>query len=73
MLNSNEVCQASMDIDTLTLFNYITQGASNDIDIDHILIDEIELNFDWCFGIVNAICKDYANFLVNLTLAYFMQ
>jgi len=46
MLNSNEVCQASMDIDTLTLFNYITQGASNDIDIDHILIDEIELNFD---------------------------
>jgi hypothetical protein len=46
MINSNEVPQSEMDIDTLTLFNYITNGISSDIDLDYSVSSIIELNFD---------------------------
>ena len=46
MVNSNELQQAEMDVITLGLFDYVTQGISNDIGYDYAMIDEVELNFD---------------------------
>jgi len=46
MLNSNELGQAQMPLDTLTMFDYVTQGISSDIEFDYVMLDEIELNFD---------------------------
>jgi len=46
MPNSNEVNQAQMDLNMLTLFNYVTQGISSDIKLDYVMLDEVELNFD---------------------------
>ena len=46
MLNSNEVSQCQMDLDMLSLFDYVTQGISNDIEYEYVMLGNIELNFD---------------------------
>ena len=46
MVNTNEVNQAEMDIITLSLFDYVTQGISGDVGFDYAMSDEVELNFD---------------------------
>ena len=46
MLNSNELQQAQMPLATLTMFDYVTQGISSDIEYDYVMLDEVELNFD---------------------------
>ncbi len=46
MLNSNELSQAEMPLPTLSLFNYVTQGISSDVELDYVMLDEVELNFD---------------------------
>ena len=46
MPNSNELSQAQMHLATLTMFNYITQGTSDDIEVDYAMLDGVELNFD---------------------------
>jgi outer membrane protein W len=46
MLSVDELNQAEMDIITLSLFNYVTQGISGDIGFDYAMSDETELNFD---------------------------
>jgi len=46
MLNTNEVSQAQMPLDTLTMFDYVTQGTSDDIEFDYVMLDGVELNFD---------------------------
>lgn len=45
MINTNEVSQNEMDIDTLTLFDYVTYGITN-IQYDYTISSDIELNFD---------------------------
>ena len=46
MLNSNEVSQAAMSSDMLTIFDYVTQGTSDDIELDYVMPNNVELNFD---------------------------
>ena len=46
MLNTNEIGQAEMDLSMLSLFDYVTQGISNDIELDYVMLDGVELNFD---------------------------
>ena len=46
MLNSNEIQQAEMPLDMLSLFDYVTQGTSDDIEFDYVMLNNIELNFD---------------------------
>jgi len=46
MLNSNEIGQAQMDLNMLSLFDYVTQGISSDVDLDCDIPNNNELNFD---------------------------
>ena len=46
MLNSNEIGQAEMSLDMLSLFDYVTQGTSDDIEFDYVMLSNVELNFD---------------------------
>ena len=46
MPNINELNQTEMAPSTLSLFNYVTQGISSDVDLDFDMLGESELNFD---------------------------
>ena len=46
MLNTNEIGQAQMDLNMLSLFDYVTQGISSDVDLDCDIANNVELNFD---------------------------
>ena len=46
MVNSNELSQAELSLVGSCLFDYITQGISSEIELDFVMLDEIELDFD---------------------------
>ena len=46
MVNNNELSQAEMPLATLILFDHVTQGISSDVELDCVMLDEVELNFD---------------------------
>ena len=46
MLSVNELSQSEMDVITLSLFNYVTQGTSSEVEFDYDMLSEIELNFE---------------------------
>lgn len=46
MINSNELRRAEMPLATLTLFDYVTQGISTEVELDFDVLYEVELDFD---------------------------
>ena len=46
MLSINELSQVELPLPILTMFDYVTHGTSSDVEVDCVMLDEVELNFD---------------------------